>query len=385
MSSIAFFDCFSGAAGDMILGALIDAGMPLAHLKKQLKLVSMGSYEIIAKQIKDNIAGTDVRVLAKRESAAARYADIDRAIVTSRLPAAVREQSRAIMRRIAEAEARVHGVPVNRVHLHEVGAVDSLVDVVGSAIGFDYFGFKEIHSSPLPMSRGIVKTAHGELPVPAPATLEIIKGIPLERTKIREEMVTPTGAAILATVATRFGECPLQKIERVGVGFGDKKIPGRPNCLRLLIGEGFSAVEIETDIDDMNPQLFDNAMKELFVAGAVDVTLQPIQMKKNRPGVRLSCIAPWDSKDRVIDAMLAETTTFGVRYWPAERKMLTREFVKAKVKKGSIVFKVGRDSKGRIVKAMPEFEDVKRLARKGRRPLMEVYFAALSEARKLVK
>lgn len=379
--TIAYFDCFSGVAGDMILGALIDAGMPLSHLRKELLRVQIGRYEISAEKRRDEIAGTDVRVITKDKFHSAHYKDIDAAVAKSSLAKRVKDMSREIMSCIANAEAKVHGVSLGKVHLHEVGAVDSLVDVIGAAIGFEYFGFKEIHSSPLPMSRGSIKTAHGELPVPAPATLEIIKGIPLERTRIKGEIITPTGAAILKTVATHFGECPLQKIKNIGIGFGDRKIPGRPNCLRLIIGEGFPIVQIEADIDDMNPQLFDNAMQKIFAAGAVDVTIRPIQMKKNRPAVALSCIAPWDKKDRVIDVMLKQTTTFGVRYWPCERKVLTRKLITTTVRKGKLGFKVGRDEKGNIIKAMPEFEDVKRLAKNTNRSIAEIYAKALAQGR----
>lgn len=378
----AYFDCFSGAAGDMILGAFVDAGLPLRKLTRKLRLLPIGSFEIKRNRGWD-FSGTNLHVIAKREPKHTDYTSLDKALAKSRLEKGERDLARAILSRLAHAEARVHGVSINRVHFHEVGAVDSLVDIAGAAIAVHHFGFDGIHASPLPMARGRVKCRHGVLPVPAPATLELLKGVPLEPTQVQQEMVTPTGAAILAEICSHFGECPLQKIEKVGIGFGDRTIPGRPNCLRLMIGEGFSAVAIEADIDDMNPELFENAMEKIFAAGAVDGTLTPVQMKKNRPGVRLSCIAPAGVKEGVIDVILAETTTFGVRYWPLERKMLTRELVKGKVKRGSIAFKIGRDAKGRIVKAMPEFEDVKKLARKTRRPLPEVYAEALAASLKL--
>jgi pyridinium-3,5-bisthiocarboxylic acid mononucleotide nickel chelatase len=265
-----------------------------------------------------------------------------------------------------------------------VGATDSLVDVVGAAIGFDYFGFDEIHASPLPMSRGEVRCAHGVLPVPAPATVELLKGVPLERTRVTGELVTPTGAAILTSVVSHFGECPLQAIARVGIGFGDRAIPGRPNMLRLLVGEGFPIVVVEADIDDMNPEFAGYAMERLFAAGAQDVTFLPIQMKKDRPALRLSCIVPWEAKDRAIDAMLRETTTFGVRYWPAERRVLTRELSTERVRRERLTFKVGFDPDGKAVKAMPEFEGLRKLARRTHRPLPELYAEALAEGRRLI-
>jgi uncharacterized protein (DUF111 family) len=198
-------------------------------------------------------------------------------------------------------------------------------------------------------------------------------------------MVTPTGAAILTTVASHFGECPLQTVIRVGTGFGDREIPGFPNVVRLLIGEGFPTMVVQANIDDMNPQIFDHVIDRLFAAGAVDVDLAAVQMKKNRPGVRLSALVPWERKENVIEVILAETTTFGVRYWPVERRMLIRELAKEKKKSGAITFKVGRDSKGRIVKALPEYEDVRKLARKTKRPLVDVYQEALAQGRRLVK
>ena len=382
---LAYFDCFSGVAGDMILGALVDAGLPLRTLREQLAHLDIGSYNIQRVKRNHPLRGTNIRVLVREEPSPCDYPGLDALISGSRLKRSVRDTARAIFERLAKAEAKVHGISLKKVHFHEVGGVDSIVDIVGAAIGFDYFGFTSIHASPLPMTRGSVRCAHGTLPVPAPATLELVKGIPLEPAPIAEEMVTPTGAAILTTVASHFGECPLQTVTRVGLGFGSKEIPGRPNAVRLMIGEGFSTVVVEANIDDMNPQIFDHVIDRLFAAGAVDVGLAAVQMKKNRPGVRLSALVPWDCKENVIDVMLAETTTFGVRYWPVERRVLTRKLVKEKVRGGAITFKVGRDSKGQIVKVLPEYEDVRKLARKSKRPLIEVYREALAQGCRLVK
>ncbi len=233
----AYFDCFSGVSGDMVLGSLVDAGLPLAKLKSELQKVPVGRFEICRVRKPGGIRGTNIRVEVSREPEADDYRSLDSAIKKSRLSKPVRETARAIFACLARAEASVHGVPLDRVHFHEVGAADSVVDVVGAAIGFDFFDLGEIHSSPLPMSRGVIKCAHGTLPVPAPATLEILKGIPLERSAVKEEIVTPTGAAILASTASHFGDCPLQRVDRVGYGFGDRVIPGMPNALRLMIGE----------------------------------------------------------------------------------------------------------------------------------------------------
>lgn len=369
----------------MVLGALVDAGLPLKHLRSKLALLKLGSYELTRSKSKGPLAGTNIHVIAKGLPHAADYKGIDAMIARSRLPRPVRTVSRTIFERLARAEARVHGTSIDKVHFHEVGAIDSIVDVVGSAIGFEYFKFASIYSSPIPMSRGFVKSSHGHLPVPAPAALEILKGVSLEPSRVRREIVTPTGAAILATVCESFGDCPLQTIEGVGYGFGDRVIPGIPNALRLMIGEGFKTVVIETDIDDMNPQLFEYAMEQILKAGAKDVNLLPIQMKKARPGIRLSAIVPWEQKECVINAILKETTSFGVRYWPIERKVLVRELVKKKVSCGRLTFKIGCDSSGKIIKAMPEYDGIRKLARKRKRPLVEVYQEALALAGKLSK
>ena len=383
--ALAYFDCFSGVAGDMILGALVDAGLPLKLLREQLARLDIGSYKIERIKKSRPIRGTNIHVSVREEPSSCNYSSLDDLIAKSGLKKSVRDMARAIFERLAQAEAQVHGVSLNKVHFHEVGGADSVVDIVGAAIGFDYFRFNSIHASPLPMSRGSIRCAHGTLPVPAPATLELIKGLPLEPASVKEEMVTPTGAAILTTVASHFGECPLQTVSRVGTGFGDREIPRLPNVVRLLIGEGFSTVVVQANIDDMNPQIFDHVIDRLFAAGAVDVDLAAVQMKKNRPGVRLSALVPWERKENIIDVILAETTTFGVRYWPVERRVLTRKLTKEKLKGGAITFKVGRDSKGQIVKALPEYEDVRRLARKTKRPLVDVYREALAQGRRLVK
>ncbi len=377
--NVAYFDCCSGAAGDMILGALVGAGLPMKRLTGELGKLPLGQYRIVRRRGKD-FAGVNLHVEVKEEPRHSDYKSLDAMIAGSKLERGVTELARDILRRLAVAEGRVHGRPVERVHFHEVGATDSLVDIVGAAIGFAHFKFSSIHSSPLPMSRGSVSCAHGELPVPAPATLELLKGVPLEGTKVKGELVTPTGAAILTAVTSHFGECPLQKIQRVGVGFGDADLPGRPNILRLMIGEGFRVAVMEADIDDMNPELYGHATERLFAAGAVDVSLAAVQMKKGRPGTRVSCVVPWGLREGVADVMLAETTTFGVRYWPAERRVLTRELKTQKIKRNKITLKVGRDACGKVVKAVPEYESVRRLARKSGRPIAELYAEALGTA-----
>lgn len=375
MTKAAYFDCFSGVAGDMILGSLIDAGMPLSHLEQELRKVNLGGYKL--KKIKPrgtgHLRGTNLHVDTTKEYGDTRFTSIARLIEGSSLKPYVKEMGLMIMERLAKAESSVHGVPLNKVHFHEVGMTDSIVDCVGAAIGFAYFGFESISASPLPITRGRIKCAHGVLPVPAPATLELLKGMPIEPSPVCEEIVTPTGAAILSTAASHFGSCPLQRIDKIGYGFGDKILPDMPNALRLMIGEGFSVVMVEATIDDMNPQIFDYAMEQLFDVGAVDVTLIPVQMKKNRQGTIISCQVPWKLKDKAIEALLRETSTTGVRFYPVERRVMAREMKTVKTKRGNVSVKVARDDELGIVKEIPEYEDMKKLAKKNKIPLIEAY------------
>jgi len=380
--SSCYFDCFSGAAGDMILGAMLDAGLPMKYLLSELKKLKVGDYRIVKAHGHMPIKGTNIRIEVKKELGHGEYSWIDKTIEKSSLSPAVKELSRAIFGTIARAEAKVHGVSLDKVHFHEVGATDSIVDIVGAAIGFEYFGFDSVSASPLPMSRGKVKCAHGFLPLPAPATAEILKGIPTEPAIVKGELVTPTGAAILKTACEFFGESPIQKIERVGYGYGDKVFEEMPNALRMIVGEGFPMIVIQANIDDMNPQIFDYVIESLFSIGAADVDMAPVQMKKNRPAVRISALVPWGLKDDAIDIFLRETTTFGVKYWPVDRKVLCRKMVEKKVRRGKLRFKLGLDDDGRVIKAVPEYDDVKALAAKTGKPMIDLYLEAQSDARR---
>lgn len=354
------------------MAALVDCGLPFSHLKKELSKLNLEGYTLKQERKNKQISGTKIHVLVKRELTRCDYKTVREIISKSKLTKGAKEKALAIFERLALAEAKVHGVPVDKVHFHEVGDIDSIVDIVGSAIGFDYFDFKEVYSSPLPITRGRIKTKHGLLPIPAPATLYLINNTPLEKAPVNDEIVTPTGAAIITTLARHFGECPLQKIKKVGYGFGDKTFPNIPNALRLMIGEGYPIVIIEANIDDMNPQVYDHVMERLFKAGAVDVTLQSIQMKKNRPGILLQCQAPWDKKDAAMDVILKETTSIGVRYYPVERKVLKRELKTIRTKYGKVRVKIVCDEKGRMLRHLPEYEDVKRLSRKTKSPIVNI-------------
>lgn len=384
--SKAYFDLGSGIAGDMALGALVDLGLPVSLVKKSIEKIGLRNFEIKVLRGRKNSKGVNLHVVdtSHHRNHSTSYADVDRMLTSSKLDVHAKEIARRIFEKLAIAEAKVHGVKVKDVHFHETGAVDSIVDIVGAAVGLSYFKFDEIISSPIPFTRGKVECAHGTLPVPAPATMELIKGFPLEHLKIKEEIVTPTGAAIIVSIADSFGECQLQRIDNVGYGFGDKVIKGIPNALRIIVGEGFKAVVIETNIDDMSPESFEHIMDRLFAVGAVDVSLAQIQMKKNRPAIKIEVVCPYDKKDSVMNVMLTETTSFGVRYWPVDRKILTRELITKKTKLGSVRYKIGYDDNGEMVKAIPEYADVKKIAKKIKKPIYEVQIQLSAEGKRLV-
>lgn len=306
-----------------------------------------------------------------RERGRSNYLDIVRLISSSKLNKNIRKTALAIFETIAKAEAHVHRIKIGRVHFHEVGAIDSIVDIVGAAIGFDYFKFDSIYASPLPITRGIIKGRHGRMPIPAPATLEILKGVPVAASPVKGELVTPTGAAILKTVAKDFGANQITKIKKTGYGHGDNHFKGLPNSLRLIIGEGEKLIVIETNIDDMNPQIYDYVIERLLKAGALDVTVRPVIMKKRRPGAELKVLAAETLKKKLIEIILRETTTFGVRYYPVEREILDREIKAVKTKYGVIRAKLGFFN-GQEIKAMPEYEDCKKIAAAKGIPLFHV-------------
>lgn len=375
----AYFDLFSGIAGDMILGSMLHAGFPFDHLKKELSKLSIDGYDLSCEQKWKMVHGVDFKVLIKNKSYHKGLKEINGMIEISPLSDFVKSLSQKIFSRLAQAEAKAHGCGIDEVHFHEVGDIDAIVDIVGAAIGFEFFQFDHISSSPIPFCRGEINCAHGKIPNPAPATVELLKGFNVEPCDLNEEIVTPTGAAIITTVAQNFGGCPIQRIEKISYGLGDKDFGNRLNALRLLIGDGFPIVVIEANIDDMNPQVYDHVMERLFENGAVDVSLQPIQMKKNRPAVLLSCQSPWNKKDELIDIILKETTTFGVRYYPVERKVLRRELKTVAIEKNSVRIKQGFDDEGNLIKSIPEYDDIKRLAKELNLPLQSAYKLVLEK------
>ncbi len=445
---IAYFDCFSGIAGDMALAALLDCGVPLDELKSGLASLQIEGWDIRSEDVlRSGIHAKSVSILEhgvsdEAELAAAQAAAIahhefnhshdyghhhkhnhevehshDHSLAThhhgrsmreirgileaSQLSEKVKADSLAIFEKIAVAEAFLHHATPDDVHFHEIGGLDSLLDIVGVAWCLNYLGVEKIYASALPLSSGFVKCAHGLMPVPAPATLEMLKGVPWIPSEIRGELVTPTGAGILAALSSGFGSSPALTIEKIGLGAGKREFADRPNILRVSIGESSDAANqavnpnstkneanslglewttlslLETNIDDMNPQLFEAVFESLFERGALDVWTTPIGMKKGRAAQKLSVLCDAATKNEVLTAILRETTTLGVRIQTLERANLKREFEIVKTRFGEVHVKIALWNEEDLRRAHPEWEDVKRLARQNGVPAREVFEAAL--------
>jgi hypothetical protein len=378
---IAYLDCFSGVSGDMLLGALVDAGLPLGDLKADLSRLPLTGYDITAERTtRSGLAGTRVVVEVTESHHHRRLADILDIIARSDLPPAATEPARLAFTRLAEAEARVHNRPVEEVHFHETGAVDAIVDVVGACCGLYSMGITDVYASPLPLGGGWVDTAHGRLPVPAPATAELLKGVPAYGGPVEAELVTPTGAAIVTTVARGFGPMPPMTVQQIGWGAGGREL-AHPNLLRIFVGEAAQqALEqqltlLETNLDDMNPELFEHLMERLFTAGALDVFWTPIVMKKSRPAALVSVLAEPLRAEELTGILFRETTTLGVRSHQVSRRCLAREWVEVSTEYGSVRVKVGRLGSA-VVTAAPEYEDCRQRALEHQAPLKAVYEAA---------
>lgn len=384
---IAYFDCFAGASGDMILGALVDAGAPLETLQRALAGLSLPGLGLQAERVRRReLAGTKITVLTAEPSPPLRHlSDLERIVTESDLSPRVRETALAVFRRLAEAEARVHGSPVDHVHFHEVGAADTVADVVGAAVGLEALGIERIVASPLPASPGWVKGDHGLLPLPAPATLELMRGLPVcplpPSSSGGNERVTPTGAAILGAWATSWGLIPEMTPSATGYGAGGRDDPDIPNLLRVVIGETTEASHperlavIETNIDDMNPQLFAPTMERLLSAGALDVYLTPILMKKGRPATLVSVLAPVQAVDGLAQILYEETTTIGVRWYEVARRALPRRWETVETAYGLVRVKLAELRPGDW-KAMPEYDDCVALAEAKGVPVRVVQAAA---------
>ena len=365
----------------MILGALVDMGVDIKEIRKALNNIDLGGYKLEAKKVKRSDLSC-TQILVKLEKQKSRqphrsFSNIKKLIEKSGLPSTVKKNSIEIFKRIAKVEAGIHNTTVDKIHFHEVGGIDSIVDIVGGVWGIESLKLDKIYSSPLNVGEGLVDCAHGRLPVPAPATLKLLKGIPVFSSGVKNELTTPTGAAMIAFYAEKFQSMPAMTIAGEGSGAGSRVISSIPNMLRVFVGETShigtnELVMIETNIDDMNPEVFEAVMESLFKEGALDVFFSSIMMKKNRPATQISVLAENNYRERLSRILLTETSSFGVRFYGVDRMTLDREVKKLKTPYGSINIKIGLLD-GKIVQAAPEFEDCKKASRAKKRPVKKIY------------
>ena len=379
---IAYFECSSGISGDMTLGALIDAGVDHAAIARGIESLGLPGCKLVVETVRrGGFRATAVRVDAPPEHAHRHLSDILHLVERSRLSGPQKDLATRIFRRLGEAEATVHGQPVEKVHFHEVGAVDSIADILGAAIGIDLLGAERIVAGPVPTGRGRVKIAHGTVPIPAPGTAELLKGVPLVDLPIEAELTTPTGAAILTTVADEFGPLPEITVERIGYGAGSRELAEQPNVLRLFVGTSQPTAEadrisvLETNLDDIPAELVGYCYDRLLEAGALDVFTTPIQMKKNRPGVLLSVLCQESDRASLQEIIFRETATLGIRRYAVLRDKLRREPHQVETRFGPIRGKLGWLNAQSAVFS-PEYDDCARIAAAQRVPLRDVYEAA---------
>jgi hypothetical protein len=432
-----YFDCFNGASGDMILGALLDAGLPLDELRRALGSLGIDEYELRATRVlRAGLSATRFELVERPRDADHRaphvrtqhplegslerashgphshagprdgrtavahehshgpgithahahphrsLAEILMLIDQCALPPASRARARALFERLAEAEAAIHQMPVDRVHLHEVGALDSIIDIVGAVFAIDWFGAERVMVSPLNVGSGMVRSAHGVFPVPAPATVRLLGSAPIYSSGVQAELLTPTGALLLAGHATAFGPIPPMRVDHIGYGAGTLDLADTPNVLRVLMGESTDipaterVIVLECEIDDMNPQIFGVLMDRLYASGALEVYFAPVQMKKNRPGTLVTVLAPPDRQEALATVVFRETTTIGIRYHDVRRERLDRAVVPVETPFGTIRFKVARRH-GAVVNAAPEFDDCVRAAAERGAAVKDVQAAAV--------
>lgn len=395
---VLYIDCFSGISGDMMVGALLDAGASYEKLVTELKKLDVDGYQLAReKVVKEGIAATKFHVHLEHvedhhhdhHHHHRHYQNIVSLIDNSSLEEGVKRRSKEIFALIAKAEAKIHHIPVEKVHYHEVGAVDSIIDIIGTAILLEDLQIDIVYSTPVPLGSGSIRISHGIYPVPAPATLEILKNIPLAPSDLTFEMTTPTGAAIIASQATKFGAIPAMKVETIGYGAGTKDIPKRPNVLRVVIGEllekqqtpSLFPVEtitvLECQIDDMTGEHFGYVLERLFAEGALDVYYTPIMMKKNRPGTLITVLSPTDRADDLTNILLIETTTLGVRKSQWERTKFERTTKVAETPYGKIRIKQALHQ-GKVVKETPEYEDIRKIAKEQSLPFRDIYYEVIA-------
>jgi len=382
---IVYFDAFSGISGDMVIGALLDLGLSLDLLQTEFSKLPLDGYTLHqSERIQHGIRAIKFDVSVGAQQHERSFRSIAAMLEVSPLSETVKTTALKIFTRLAEAEAHVHNTSVTDVHFHEVGAVDSILDIVGTAIGFEALEIQAVYTSPLPMGSGFVSSRHGTLPVPGPATAELVKGMPVRFEDGQSELVTPTGAAILAVIAQPGP--PLFSITQVGYGAGARTLSDRPNVLRVCLGHPVSEVRheqlliLETNIDDLNPEWYEHVMEQLFAAGARDVFLSPVQMKKNRPGILLRVLCAPQDQGQLSNIIFNETSTLGIRSYPVDRLALQREQKEIQTQYGPVRVKIAYQPNGQV-NCAPEYDDCKRLAQEKKIALKLVYEAALQGAR----
>ncbi len=378
---LCYLDCFSGISGDMLLGALVDAGLAPAALESELRKLDLKDWSLTTERVqRGELTATKLDFKISETHHHRTWKKIRELIRASALAAPVQQRAELIFDRLAEAEAGVHGVAKDEVHFHEVGAMDSILDIVGASVAMEKLGIEKIVVSPLNLGSGSVETTHGTLPVPAPATAALLKNAPVYSTGVAAELVTPTGAAVVAALATEYGPLPRMSVSAIGYGAGSRDLKEQANVLRVFLGERLEESRaadeptvsiIEANLDDMSPQLGGYFMEQALAAGALDVFYTPVQMKKNRPGVLLTVICPSERVEALSEMVFQQTTTIGLRIYEAQRRVLAREFVSVETPHGSVRMKVARLN-GRVLNAAPEYDDCQRLAREKSVPLKQV-------------
>jgi uncharacterized protein (TIGR00299 family) protein len=386
---IAYGDLIGGVSGDMFVAALLDAGLPLATLKRELSKIPALRFRLkVSQKYVHGVRAVQFHVTCEPNQPARSWKEIRHLIQRSKLHDDTKDTVLKIFSRLAEVESHIHGVSLDHVHFHEVGATDSIVDIVSAAMGVHELGIEAFHFSPIPLGRGMTRSRHGPLPIPGPAALALLKSLPVEGIDVEGENVTPTGAAIVGALGTSFGALPPMTVERIGYGTGQKEFAERPNLFRVVIGTSNDAgwqeesmLVMETNIDDMNPELYDFVLDRLFAAGARDVFLSPIQMKKNRPGTLLRVIAEPKDRDTLAQIILRETSTLGVRFYPVGRIILKRRSEIVKTRYGNIKVKVVEEPDG-TRRLGPEYDDLKRIATAKKIPLRLLYDEVVRSSKK---
>jgi len=382
-----YFDCFAGASGNMILAALVGLGVDEAALIEQLRRLNISNFDIGFSTVnRSGISAVYADVKVPHEHVHRHLSDIKKIINESDLSEAVKGRAAAIFSRLAEAEAKIHGINIEQVHFHEVGAMDAIVDIVGACIGFEMLGIENFACSKIHVGSGFAQMAHGRFPIPPPAVAELLSGAPIYSTDIEGELITPTGAAIISTVSASYGSIPELIVERTGYGAGTREYKNFPNALRLIMGTAESNRDtsfenrnpktqdlllLETNIDDLSPQVLGYVMEKAFESGALDCWFTPIQMKKNRPATMVSVLCDADKKDEITALVYSETSTLGVRVASIDRECLPREVIKVRTEHGEVDVKIARFN-GKVVNAKPEYDQLREIATRTNRPLKEV-------------